>query len=131
MQHIAQIQTKVLEDLKLKYPDRWDKNFSYHKVFTNYRNGAGLRVNRNVYLLMKTIYDCYPINFFVKNNKVTSKHLVGLDKHLTMPWYIDYYKGVASNYDNITNNLYLFGQQDAFILKLYSGNLELWLKAQT
>jgi len=130
MQNIAQIQTKIVQDLKQNFSAKLNTELTFHNVFCNYRTGAGLRVNQEVFQLMNKIYDNYHIKFQVKDNRVTSKHIVGLDKNLTMPWYVDYYKGVANNYDIITNNLYLFGQQDAFILKLYGGNLDQWLQAQ-
>ena len=131
MQNIAQIQTKIVQDLKQNFSAKLSTELTFHNVFCNYRTGAGLRVNKEVFNLMNKIYDTDHIKFQVKDNRVKSKHIVGLDKNLTMPWYVDYYKGVANNYDIITNNLYLFGQQDAFILKLHGGNLDQWLQAQT
>jgi len=124
---IGDIQTKIVQDLSYNFSVKCNKLFDFHTVFDNYRQGAGLRIKRDIFLLIKELYDYYKIEIKVKNNKILSKHLVGLDTNLTMPWYCDYYKGLANNYMIVSNNIYLFGQQDAFLLKLYNGDLDLWL----
>jgi len=113
--------------LSYNFSVKCNKLFDFHTVFDNYRQGAGLRIKRDIFLLIKELYDYYKIEIKVKNNKILSKHLVGLDSNLTMPWYCDYYKGLANDHNIISNSVYLFGQQDAFLLKLYNGDLDLWL----
>jgi len=124
---IGDIQTKIVQDLSYNFSVKCNKLFDFHTVFDNYRQGAGLRIKRDIFLLIKELYDYYKIEIKVKNNKILSKHLVGLDSNLTMPWYCDYYKGLANDHNIISNSVYLFGQQDAFLLKLYNGDLDLWL----
>jgi len=124
---IGDIQTKIVQDLSYNFSVKYNKLFDFHTVFDNYRQGAGLRIKRDIFLLIKELYDYYKIEIKVKNNKILSKHLVGLDSNLTMPWYCDYYKGLANDHNIISNSVYLFGQQDAFLLKLYNGDLDLWL----
>jgi hypothetical protein len=124
---IGDIQTKIVQDLSYNFSVKYNKLFDFHTVFDNYRQGAGLRIKRDIFLLIKELYDYYKIEIKVKNNRILSKHLVGLDTNLTMPWYCDYYKGLANDYNIISNSVYLFGQQDAFLLKLYNGDLDLWL----
>ena len=124
---IGDIQTKIVQDLSYNFSLKYNKLFNFHTVFDNYRQGAGLRIKRDIFLLIKELYDYYKIEIKVKNNRILSKHLVGLDTNLTMPWYCDYYKGLANDYNIISNSVYLFGQQDAFLLKLYNGDLDLWL----
>lgn len=124
---IGDIQTKIVQDLSYNFSVKYNKLFDFHTVFDNYRQGAGLRIKRDIFLLIKELYDYYKIEIKVKNNRILSKHLVGLDSNLTMPWYCDYYKGLANDYNIISNSVYLFGQQDAFLLKLYNGDLDLWL----
>jgi len=124
---IGEIQTKIVQDLLYNFSVKYNKLFDFHTVFDNYRQGAGLRIKRDIFLLIKELYDYYKIEIKVKNNRILSKHLVGLDSNLTMPWYCDYYKGLANDYNIISNSVYLFGQQDAFLLKLYNGDLDLWL----
>jgi len=124
---IGDIQTKIVQDLSYNFSVKYNKLFDFHTVFDNYRQGAGLRIKRDIFLLIKELYDYYKIEIKVKNNRILSKHLVGLDSNLTMPWYCDYYKGLANDHNIISNSVYLFGQQDAFLLKLYNGDLDLWL----
>lgn len=127
---IEDIQTKIVQDLSYNFSEKYNNPFNYHTVFDNYRKGAGLRMKRDTFLLLKKIYDYYRIEVKVKNNRILSKHLVGLDNNLTMPWYCSYYKGLPfKDSSSIFNKVFLFGQEDAFLLKLYNGDLDLWLNS--
>ena len=68
MQNIAQIQTKIVQDLKQNFSAKLSTELTFHNVFCNYRTGAGLRVNKEVFNLMNKIYDTYHIQMMMMLN---------------------------------------------------------------
>lgn len=118
---ISEIQDKIIRDLQKNFSVAYNKEFTFHNVFLNYRKNKGLRVNKDIFTLISKLYRYYLLNI---KTKITSKHIIFLDNFLTMPWYLDYYKSVLQS-DQMQNKLYLFAEKDTFILKLYDCDLDL------
>ena len=120
------LQLQIIEDLKLQLlenidPEQLsdDKGFRItpHSVFSNYRNGRGLRLSKGGCFLMQKLYDSYEIK--IKGLKpIRTKDVVLLEKHLTYPYFITEKK------------LILFSEKDTVDFKLYDGNFLAWCKSK-
>jgi hypothetical protein len=123
MVRVEEIQKKIVGDLQDNF-NNCSKDFTLNSVFCNYRTGAGLRVNKNIFNYMKKLYKYYSVDITYPTH-ITSKNIICLDNTLTMPWYIDYYTSMLNQKDELFPKIHLFGEYDAFLLKIYSGNLNL------
>jgi len=91
----------------------------YHKldkvnpwtIFYNYNKGKGTRLTKQGFLLLQPIFTSYKIPLD-KEHRIRSKHLIILERSMTFPYYIT---GSA---------IWLFSEQDAFMLKLNGGDIE-------
>lgn len=80
-------------------------------IFYNYNKGKGTRLTKQGFLLLQPVFTSYKISLD-KEHKIRTKHLIILERAMTFPYYIN---GPA---------IWLFSEQDAFLLKLNGGDIE-------
>jgi len=120
------LQQQIVEDLKqyeFIHQDEgrewgeWSRQITVGKIFSNHRQGKGMRVSKFGLLFMRRVYDSYDIQ--IKSPKpVKTKDIVLLEKHLDYPYYVT------------DRRLILFSERDAVDFKLYNGDFIAWCEAK-
>ena len=120
------LQQQIVEDLKqyeFIHQDEgrewgdWSMQITVGKIFSNHRQGKGMRVSKFGLLFMRRVYDSYDIQ--INSSKpVKTKDIVLLEKHLDYPYYVT------------DRRLILFSERDAVDFKLYNGDFIAWCEAK-
>lgn len=85
-----------------------------YNVFVNYGpSGHGSRLTKKGFDLMSKVFTSYKVSF-EKGKGIKTKHLIILERAMEFPYYLT------------RQGIWLFSQQDAFLLQLNGSDLELW-----
>jgi len=107
-----QNQTNLILDALKEY-HKLDKINPYD-IFVNYRpTGQGSKLTKKGYELMKPVFTSYKVKF-EDGFHILTKHHVILERAMKFPYYLT--KG----------HIFLFSEQDAFLLQLNGSNLDRW-----
>ena len=102
---------------QLPEDDRPTLDQALHAWWMNFREGGGLRLTNDGYMMFGTC-DLETYSFAVPTNLVAiARHLLILDKKLDCPYYIKIGKNPQ---------IVLFGSRQAMMLAMY-GDLEKWM----
>ena len=107
-----QKQTEVILDA-LKECYKLDKLNPYD-IFINYGpHGTGSKLTKKGFEMMKQVFTCYKVKF-EDGFQILTKHHIILERAMKFPYYLT------------KSHIYLFSEQDAFMLQLNGSDLELW-----
>jgi|APGre2960657404_1045060.scaffolds.fasta_scaffold00063_41 hypothetical protein len=98
----------IIEEIKTFH--KLDTVNPWH-IFYNYKKGQGTRLTKQGFTLLQPMFDSYKI-LLDKEHAVKSKHLIILQRSMTFPYYIT------------RTAIWVFSEQDAFMLKLNGGDIE-------
>lgn len=88
-----------------------------YNIFVNYSpNGRGTRLTKKGFELMSGLFSSYKVTF-EKGKGIKTKHLIILERAMEYPYYLT------------RQNIWLFSQQDAFMLQLNGSDLDMWGKS--
>ena len=107
-----QKQTEVILDA-LKECYKLDKLNPYD-IFINYGpHGTGSKLTKKGFEMMKQVFTCYKVKFEDGFQILTKHHLI-LERAMKFPYYLT------------KSHIYLFSEQDAFMLQLNGTNIDRW-----
>jgi hypothetical protein len=88
-----------------------------YNIFINYGpSGQGSRLTKKGFELMSGLFTSYKVTF-EKGKGIKTKHLIILERAMEYPYYLT------------RTAIWLFSQQDAFMLQLNGSDLEMWGKS--
>lgn len=85
-----------------------------YDIFINYGpSGSGSKLTKKGFELMKPLFTCYKVKF-EDGFHILAKHHIILERAMKFPYYLT------------KAHIYLFSEQDAFLLQLNGSNLDRW-----
>lgn len=110
--------TTTIADSLVEQVSKYHKiQVSPREIFGNYYNGTGTSLTKRGFELLMPILTLYPININLTFKVHSTRSKILLARAMKYPYYVE--KG----------RIWVSNSEDAFLLNLYTGDLEAWAES--
>jgi hypothetical protein len=113
----AEMSDSIADSLIKQVSDFHKIQVAPREIFANYYNGTGTSLTKRGFELIMPILTLYPININLSFKVYSTKSKILLARAMKYPYFVEKGKIWVSN------------SEDAFLLNLYTGDIEAWAES--